>query len=50
MHLPLFSPRGLGWWDYPQELEFFENLYSNSLPMSHKCVSKVPWMCVKIYT
>ena len=22
----------------------------NSLPMSHKCVSKIPWTCIKIYT
>ena len=36
--------------NYPRELDNFENLWSSSLPMSHKCVSKIPWMCLKLYT
>ena len=49
--LSMFSPQsgvggGVGWGDYPLELEMFENLGSNSLPMSHKCLSKI----FKIYT
>ena len=38
--------------EYPQELEIFEKLGSeaNSLPTSHKCVSKMPWTCLKIHT
>ena len=35
-----FPPDGRG--EYPQGLEIFENLGSDSLPMSHKCVSKIP--------
>ena len=31
---------GEGGRDYPRELEFFENVWSNSLPKSHKCVPK----------
>ena len=42
-------PPALGWRDYPRELEFL-NLRYNSLSMSHKCVSKIPWTCLKIYT
>ena len=51
MHLSIFSPRrgGMGW-DYPRELENLEKLGSDSLPMSHKRVSKVPWRCLKIQT
>ena len=32
------------------ELNVFENLGSNSLPFSHKCVSIFPWTCLIIYT
>ena len=45
MHLPVFSPRGVGGGGIT-----FENLGSNSLPRSHKCVSKIPSTCLKIYT
>ena len=34
--------------DNPKELEIFENLGSYALPRSHKCVSKIPWTCLKI--
>ena len=44
-----FPSEGAGW-DYPWELETFENLGSNSLPMSQKSVSKIPCTCLKIYT
>ena len=46
-----FPPeRSVGVRDYPWELEKFEDLVSNSLPMSHRFVSKISWMCHKIYT
>ena len=47
----IYAPqRGWEWQDYPQELDFFLNLWSYSLPMRHKCVSKIPLMCLKIDT
>ena len=42
LDLSVFSPRGGGGQDYPRELENFDNLESNSLPMNYKCVSKMP--------
>ena len=41
---------GGGVLDYRWEIGFFENLGSISLPMGHKCVLKIPWTCLKIYT
>ena len=52
MHLSMFSPRGVGGGRITRRnffFFFFENLGSNSLPMSHKCVSKLPWTCLKLY-
>ena len=37
-----------GGWDYPRELNNFEKLGSNSLPMWHNFVSKIPWMGLQI--
>ena len=43
MHLSMFSHGGVAA-GLPRELNFFLNLWSNSLPMSHKCMSKcVDW-------
>ena len=56
MHLSMFTPRGVCGGgeglrpDYPQELDFFENLWSNSLPKSHKCVSNILCTCLKKFT
>ena len=45
MHLSMFSPqRGWGWRDYAMELDNFEKLGSNSLPMWHNFGSKIPGM------
>ena len=47
MHLSMFSPRGeeVGWRDYPREVDNFEKLGSNSLPMWHNFY--VAQFCVK---
>ena len=47
MHRSMFSPRGKGRRDYPRELDNFEKLGSNSLPMWKNVVSKIPWMALK---
>ena len=49
MHLPInVFPQSVGWWDYPGELDIFENWLSNSLPMSHKFVSKISKWLLKL--
>ena len=52
MHLSMFSPDGMG--DaaagIPPGVRNFENMVSNSLPTSNKCVSEIPWKYLKIYT
>ena len=36
------------WYTYPRKLDNFEKSGSNSLPMWHNFVSKIPWTCLQI--
>ena len=47
-HINVFPQVGGGGAGLPWELDNFENLGSNSLPMWQNFVSKIPWMGLQI--